>query len=112
MSRSTSGLLFVTVAGEHGETRVFGVARIGEGEIAQDEHGAVGRFDAARMKTIGTEAGSQGIMRLLPCVRHEGKDSAVCGRSDCENEMQLGRVLEGFADANCSADCTSGFGPA
>ena len=78
-----SGLLFVTVAGENGEAGVFGVAGIGEVEIAQDEDGAVGRFDAARMKTIGTEASSQGIMRLLPCVRHESKDSAVCERGDC-----------------------------
>jgi len=74
---------FVTVAGEHGETRVFGVAGIGEGEIAEDEDGAVGRFDAARMKTIGTEASIQGVMRLLPCIRHENKDSAVCGHGDC-----------------------------
>jgi len=65
------------------ETRVFGVAGIGEGEIAQDEDGAVGRFDAARMKTTGTEASIQGVMRLLPCIRHENKDSAVCGHGDC-----------------------------
>jgi hypothetical protein len=78
-----SGLLFVTVAGEHGEKGVFGVAGIGEEEFAQDEDGAVSRFDAARMKTIGTEASIQGVMRLLPCIRHERKDSAVCGRSDC-----------------------------
>ena len=80
---SASGLLFVTVAGEHGQTRVFGEAGIVEGESAQDEDGAVGRFDAARMKTTGTEARSQGVMRLLPCIRHESKDSAVCGRGDC-----------------------------
>jgi len=78
-----SGLLFVAVAGENRETGVFGVAGIGEVEIAEDEDGAMGRFDAARMKTIGTEASSQGIMRLLPCVSHESKDSAVCGRGDC-----------------------------
>jgi hypothetical protein len=95
-----SGLLFVTVAGEHGEKGVFGVAGIGEEEFAQDEDGAVSRFDAARMKTIGTEPSIQGVMRLLPCIRHESKDSAECGRGDCQNEMQLGLVLEGFADAS------------
>jgi hypothetical protein len=91
MSRSTSGLLFVTVAGEHRETRVFGVARIGEGEIAQDEGRAVGRFDAARMKTIGTEASSQGIMRLLPCVRHESRIAQCAGalivRMKCSSDV-------------------------
>jgi hypothetical protein len=53
-----SGLLFVTVARENGEAGILGEAGIGEGEIAQDEDGAVGRFDAARMKAIGTEASS------------------------------------------------------
>jgi hypothetical protein len=94
-----SGLLFVTVAGENGEAGILGEAGIAEGEIAQDEDGSVGRFDPARMKTIGTEASIQGVMRLLPCIRHESKDSAECGRGNCQNEIQFGLVLEGFADA-------------
>ena len=78
-----SGLLFVTVAGENGEAGILGEAGIAKGEIAQDEDGAVGRFDPARMKTIGTEASIQGVMRLLPDIRHESKDSAVRGGGDC-----------------------------
>ena len=78
-----SELLLVTFAGEHGETGILGEAGIGEGEFAEIEDGAVGRFGAARMKTIGTEASIQGVMRLLPCIRHESKDTAVCGRGDC-----------------------------
>jgi len=78
-----SGLLFVTVAGENGEAGILGEAGIAEGEIAQDEDRAVGGFDAARMKAIGTEASSLGVMRLLPCIRHESKNSAVRGGGDC-----------------------------
>jgi len=78
-----SGLLFVTVAGENGEAGILGEAGIAKGEIAQDEDRAVGRFDAARMKTIGTEASIQGVLRLLPRIRHESKDSAVRGGGDC-----------------------------
>jgi hypothetical protein len=78
-----SGLLFVTVAGENGEAGILGEAGICEGEIAQDEGRAVGRFDAARMKTIGTEPSIQGVMGLLPWIRHKSKDSAVCGHGDC-----------------------------
>jgi len=80
---SASGLLLVTVAGEHGETGILWEAGIGEGEFAEKKDGAVGRLDAAGMKTIGTEASARGAMRLLLRVRHESKDSAVCGRGDC-----------------------------
>jgi hypothetical protein len=80
--RFASGLLFVTVAGENGEAGILGEAGIAEGEIAQDEDGAVDRFDAARMKTIGTEASIQAVMRLLLYIRHESKDSAVRGGGD------------------------------
>ena len=78
-----SGLLFVTVAGEHRETGIFREAGIAEGEFAEKEDRAVGRLDAAGMKTIGTEADTQGVMRLLLGIRHESKHSAVCGRGDC-----------------------------
>jgi len=78
-----SGLLFVTVAREHGEAGILWEAGIGEGEFAEKKDGAVSRFDAAGMKAIGTKASAQGAMRLLLRIRHESKDSAVCGRGDC-----------------------------
>ena len=78
-----SGLLLVTGAGEDGEAGVLGVAGIGDGKFAEKEYGAVGRFDAARMKTIGAESSTHRATRLLLRTRHEHKDSAVCRRSDC-----------------------------
>ena len=78
-----SGFPLITVAGEDGEAGILGEARIAEGEVTEDEDGAASRFDAAGMKAIGTKASAQGAMRLLLRIRHESKDSAVCGRGDC-----------------------------
>ncbi len=55
--RLASGLLLVTVTGEDREAGILGETGISVREIAEDEDGAVVRFDAAGMKTIRTEAG-------------------------------------------------------
>jgi hypothetical protein len=71
--------LFITFAREDGEARILGEAGIREGELAEDEDGTTGRFDAAGMKAIGTEAGTCRILPLLLHIRHENKDNAVRG---------------------------------
>jgi len=70
----------LAVAGEDGEAWVLGESGIGEREIAQDEDRAARGFEAASVEAIGAEANTQGVMRLLPRIRHENKDSAVRGR--------------------------------
>ena len=75
-----SGFLLMTVAGEDGEAGILGEARIAEGEVTEDEDGAVSRFDAAGIETIGAEASARRIRRLLLRIRHDNKDSAVCWR--------------------------------
>ena len=57
-----SGFLFVTVAGEDGEARVFGETRIGEREIAEDENGFAVRFDVASVDTIRAETGGSSVL--------------------------------------------------
>jgi len=50
------GHFLVAVTGEDREPGILGKAWIAKREIAEDEEGAAGGFDAAGMKTIGTEA--------------------------------------------------------
>jgi hypothetical protein len=51
-----SGFLLITVAGEHGETRILGEAGIGEREITEYENGAARGFEAAGVEAIGAQA--------------------------------------------------------
>ena len=51
-----SGFLLITVAGEDREAGILGEARIADGEVTEDEDGAVSRFDVAGMKAIGAQA--------------------------------------------------------
>jgi hypothetical protein len=55
-SRSALQLFLVTGAGEDREARIFEETRIGEGEFAEDENGAVGGFDGAGMDAGSAEA--------------------------------------------------------
>jgi len=69
--------LLITVAGEDREARILGEAGIALREIAEDEDGAALGLDATGMQTIGTEAGTVEVTRLLLNIGHEMKDSAV-----------------------------------
>jgi len=69
--------LFVTVAGEDRETGIPGEAGIGLRKVAENELGASCRFDAAGMQAIGTQTSTKRVIRLLLCLRHGNKDSAV-----------------------------------
>jgi hypothetical protein len=69
----------MTVAGEDGQAGILGEARIAEGEVTEDEDGAVSRFDVAGMKAIGAQASTRRIASLLLRIRHEDKDNAARG---------------------------------
>ena len=56
VGRSDSRLGGIPGAGEDGEARVFGVGRIGLGELAEEELGAFAGFDEAGITAIGAEA--------------------------------------------------------
>ncbi len=75
-------LLFVAVAGEHWEAGILGEAGIAVREVAEGKDRAACGFEAAGMKTIGAEAGTQGVQRLLLPIRHVDKNSAVCECGD------------------------------
>jgi hypothetical protein len=68
--RLRSGLLFVTVAREDGEARVFGETRIGDGEIAEDENGFAVRFGVASVDTVSAETGASSLVRSALILFH------------------------------------------
>ena len=51
--------------------------------MAEKKDRIVGRFDAAGMQAVATEASTLGVLRVLLRSMHESKDSAVGGRGDC-----------------------------
>jgi len=55
----------VTGAGKDRQAGIFGEARIGHGEFAEEKEGAAGGFDAARVKAIGAEAGAIAFWRIV-----------------------------------------------
>lgn len=61
--RSDRGFSRVTGASEDGEARIFWERWIGLGELAEEELGALARFNKPGMETIGTKAETRGGVR-------------------------------------------------
>jgi len=62
--------LLESVAGQHGQARIFWEARIGEREFAEIEDGTVGRLDAPRMKASVTQTRFGLALRGSGSIRH------------------------------------------
>jgi len=79
--------LLVTAARENGKPGIFRETRIGMGEFAEIEDGALGRFDAARMQALGAKARGGGTCLLFGRRWHSGRIAQVKGQA--LGEVQL-----------------------
>jgi len=76
--------LLVTVARENGKPGIFRETRIGVGEFAEIEDGAVGRFNAARMQASGAKARNRGTCLFFGRLWHSGRIAQVKGQVPCQ----------------------------
>src|SRR6267142_5897137 len=73
-----------TVARENGKPGIFREARIGVGEFAEIEDGAVRRFNAARMQASGAKARGAGTCLFFGRLSHAGRIAQVKGQVPCQ----------------------------